>query len=102
MVPSARLELAQLSPLPPQDSVSTNFTTTAGLDFSKPHMLWHSGKPLILTLNHCFSALKNRFFRGEIICLGFDWWGLQAHRQQALLARALGPRQARLPALARL
>jgi hypothetical protein len=29
MVPSARLELAQLSPLPPQDSVSTNFTTTA-------------------------------------------------------------------------
>jgi len=32
-VPSARLELAQLSPLPPQDSVSTNFTTTAVLDF---------------------------------------------------------------------
>src|SRR3954462_2017280 len=30
LVPSARLELAQLSPLPPQDSVSTNFTTTAG------------------------------------------------------------------------
>ena len=28
-MPSARLELAQLSPLPPQDSVSTNFTTTA-------------------------------------------------------------------------
>ena len=27
--PTARLELAQLSPLPPQDSVSTNFTTTA-------------------------------------------------------------------------
>jgi hypothetical protein len=33
-VPSARLELAQLSPLPPQDSVSTNFTTTAV--FEKP------------------------------------------------------------------
>ena len=31
LVPSARLELAQLSPLPPQDSVSTNFTTTAAL-----------------------------------------------------------------------
>lgn len=31
MVPSARLELAQLSPLPPQDSVSTNSTTTACL-----------------------------------------------------------------------
>ena len=29
LVPTARLELAQLSPLPPQDSVSTNFTTTA-------------------------------------------------------------------------
>lgn len=29
LVPSARLELAQLSPLPPQDSVSTNFTTKA-------------------------------------------------------------------------
>ena len=31
LVPSARLELAQLSPLPPQDSVSTNFTTKAAL-----------------------------------------------------------------------
>jgi hypothetical protein len=42
LVPSARLELAQLSPLPPQDSVSTNFTTTA------------------ITLNLClvFSALR--------------------------------------------
>ena len=29
LVPSARLELAQLSPLPPQDSVSTNFTASA-------------------------------------------------------------------------
>jgi hypothetical protein len=29
VVPTARLELAQLSPLPPQDSVSTNFTTSA-------------------------------------------------------------------------
>jgi hypothetical protein len=33
MVPTARLELAQLSPLPPQDSVSTNFTTSAALVF---------------------------------------------------------------------
>jgi hypothetical protein len=31
-VRSARLELAQLSPLPPQDSVSTNFTTTAAFN----------------------------------------------------------------------
>lgn len=31
LVPTARLELAQLSPLPPQDSVSTNFTTSANL-----------------------------------------------------------------------
>ena len=29
MVPSARLELAQPKSLPPQDSVSTNSTTTA-------------------------------------------------------------------------
>ena len=29
LVPWARLELARLSPLPPQDSVSTNFTTKA-------------------------------------------------------------------------
>ncbi len=29
MVPWARLELARLAPLPPQDSVSTNFTTKA-------------------------------------------------------------------------
>jgi hypothetical protein len=33
-VPTARLELAQLSPLPPQDSVSTNFTTSAALEFA--------------------------------------------------------------------
>jgi hypothetical protein len=31
LVPTARLELAQLSPLPPQDSVSTSFTTSAVL-----------------------------------------------------------------------
>jgi hypothetical protein len=29
LVPTARLELAQPKPLPPQDSVSTNFTTSA-------------------------------------------------------------------------
>ncbi len=29
LVPTARLELAQLSPPPPQDGVSTNFTTSA-------------------------------------------------------------------------
>lgn len=32
LVRTARLELAQLSPLPPQDSVSTNFTTSAILN----------------------------------------------------------------------
>ncbi len=36
LVRTARLELAQLSPLPPQDSVSTNFTTSAYL-WSKKH-----------------------------------------------------------------
>jgi hypothetical protein len=34
LVPTARLELAQLSPLPPQDSVSTNFTTSAATSFA--------------------------------------------------------------------
>ena len=49
MVPSARLELAQLSPLPPQDSVSTNFTTTAMSTFLPRTAPLK--KPLILTLN---------------------------------------------------
>lgn len=31
MVPMGRLELPRLSPLPPQDSVSTNFTTSASI-----------------------------------------------------------------------
>ena len=47
MVPSARLELAQLTPLPPQDSVSTNFTTTARLqilpDLAPIDYVWGSG-----------------------------------------------------------
>ncbi len=34
LVPTARLELAQLAPLPPQDSVSTNFTTSAEARYS--------------------------------------------------------------------
>ena len=38
LVPTARLELAQLSPLPPQDSVSTNFTTSAAV---KTRSGWH-------------------------------------------------------------
>ena len=29
LVPTVRLELTRLTPLPPQDSVSTNFTTSA-------------------------------------------------------------------------
>jgi hypothetical protein len=33
LVPTARLELARLTPLPPQDSVSTNFTTSANANF---------------------------------------------------------------------
>src|SRR5690606_2944881 len=36
LVPTARLELAQLSPLPPQDSVSTNFTTSAWVFLVRP------------------------------------------------------------------
>jgi hypothetical protein len=37
LVPTARLELAQLAPLPPQDSVSTNFTTSAGDQYFTLH-----------------------------------------------------------------
>jgi hypothetical protein len=49
LVPSARLELAQLSPLPPQDSVSTNFTTTASdfnlaLALPKANQIQNKGK----------------------------------------------------------
>jgi hypothetical protein len=42
-VPTARLELAQLSPLPPQDSVSTNFTTSAHLNNK-----YYDSKPKII------------------------------------------------------
>src|SRR6516165_3472419 len=49
MVPTARLELAQLSPLPPQDSVSTNFTTSAAFLFAPgSHEEWLAGQPRIL------------------------------------------------------
>ena len=34
LVPMAGLEPAQLSPLPPQDSVSTNSTTSANVTFN--------------------------------------------------------------------
>jgi hypothetical protein len=36
LVPMAGLEPARLAPLPPQDSVSTNFTTSAKLLSPKP------------------------------------------------------------------
>jgi len=54
MVPTARLELAQLSPLPPQDSVSTNFTTSARV----LRMLLTTDKVFLIALagaffNHC-------------------------------------------------
>src|SRR3954471_11304557 len=49
LVPTARLELAQLSPLPPQDSVSTNFTTSAALDLPPGwREEWLAGQPRIL------------------------------------------------------
>ena len=51
LVPTARLELARLSPLPPQDSVSTNFTTSALLkrfaDFQGIKLSQRSDKPQI-------------------------------------------------------
>src|SRR5574343_1926110 len=46
--PTARLELAQLAPLPPQDSVSTNFTTSARI-FDPPGEDPMPGKPPCVT-----------------------------------------------------
>src|SRR5580698_2109997 len=52
LVPTARLELAQLSPLPPQDSVSTNFTTSA--------LSRNPGKQLLIAANR----FKTRIITG--------------------------------------
>jgi hypothetical protein len=52
LVPTARLELAQLSPLPPQDSVSTNFTTSA--------LSCNPGKQLLIAANR----FKTRIITG--------------------------------------
>ena len=51
-MPTARLELAQLSPLPPQDSVSTNFTTSA--------LSCNPGKQLLIAGNR----FKNKIITG--------------------------------------
>jgi len=55
-VPTARLELAQLSPLPPQDSVSTNFTTSA-----KRSILTGFGKPIQCKFDSSLS-LRRAYF----------------------------------------
>src|SRR5438876_6432659 len=52
LMPTARLELAQLSPLPPQDSVSTNFTTSA--------LSCNPGKQLLIAANR----FKTRIITG--------------------------------------
>ena len=58
MVPTARLELAQLSPLPPQDSVSTNFTTSAHLNNK-----YYDSKPKIIArLQSCRSCDRANYF----------------------------------------
>ena len=51
LVPTARLELAQLSPLPPQDSVSTNFTTSANFN-QKSVLSWK--------VEHSITQIRNR------------------------------------------
>jgi hypothetical protein len=57
MVPTARLELAQLSPLPPQDSVSTNFTTSAACkNLPGWHEEWRTGQQEILTVINVASS----------------------------------------------
>ena len=60
LVPTARLELAQLAPLPPQDSVSTNFTTSAGDQyFTLP---WHYFSMHKLRYHKEFTQLLNISF----------------------------------------
>ena len=62
-MPTARLELAQLSPLPPQDSVSTNFTTSA-LSCNPVNQLLIAGNrfenKIITGLSSLFNAQKRR------------------------------------------
>jgi len=63
LVPTARLELAQLSPLPPQDSVSTNFTASA-LSCNPVNQLLIAGNrfenKIITGLSSLFNAQKAR------------------------------------------
>src|SRR5215203_654354 len=59
LVPTARLELAQLSPLPPQDSVSTNFTTSAAHETeSEKHEDAPPGQHEILTRRQAPSPVR--------------------------------------------
>src|SRR6218665_2447240 len=66
LVPTARLELAQLSPLPPQDSVSTNFTTSAALKImSGWHEAWRTRQREILPA----ISIRNRAPQRGVRCL---------------------------------
>jgi hypothetical protein len=58
LVPTARLELAQPKPLPPQDSVSTNFTTSASC---KTHQFYCIA-PLYYPIFGAFKYVKTYFF----------------------------------------
>src|SRR5690606_35139522 len=71
LVPTARLELAQLSPLPPQDSVSTNSTTSANA--------------------------KNAILARFLMCIGASWAVLQKCRLPALGIKARIARAPREP-----
>jgi hypothetical protein len=57
MVPTMRLELTRLAPLPPQDSVSTNFTTSALLQSG--HNTRNSGPGFKTRIVTCLSGLFN-------------------------------------------
>lgn len=56
MVPTVRLELTRLSPPPPQDGVSTNFTTSAASLLRRSDGLPRSGIPASGT------ATRNPYF----------------------------------------
>ena len=58
LVPTARLELAQPKPLPPQDSVSTNFTTSASCKTRQFYCI----APLCHPKNGAGKSVKTYFF----------------------------------------
>jgi hypothetical protein len=68
LVPTGRLELPRLSPLPPQDSVSTNFTTSAVREsnyiFLQQHR--HADEGFARVLPCCYFGTSPAFDAGAL------------------------------------